>query len=41
MTTYLLTSENLEALQKLFPDLGEGLTVSRIIEDWVETLIPQ
>ena len=38
MKTYLVTEKDIETLSQLFPDLGEGLTVSRIIEDWVETL---
>jgi hypothetical protein len=36
--TYIVTDKDIEILSQLFPDLGEGLTVSRIIEEWVETL---
>lgn len=38
MKTYIITEKDIETLTQLFPDLGEGLTVNRIVEDWVETL---
>lgn len=38
MKKYIITEEDIERLYRIIPDLGEGLQVCTIVDNWIESL---